>query len=96
MTIAQRSALMLLRGYQRVLSPMFAWAAGGAACKFVPSCSEYATQAIEQRGALVGTALAMWRVLRCNPFSPGGFDPVLRAHHACEQDADRKFHPHTI
>lgn len=45
-------------------------------CRFVPSCSEYAAEAIEVRGALRGIPLAMWRVLRCNPLGGRGFDPV--------------------
>ena len=45
-------------------------------CRFVPTCSEYALEAIEKRGALIGTLKAIWRILRCNPFSHGGFDPV--------------------
>ena len=45
-------------------------------CKFYPTCSEYTKQAIEKYGALKGCLLAAWRILRCNPFSKGGFDPV--------------------
>ncbi len=46
------------------------------ACRFTPSCSHYAEQAIASRGVIVGGALAMWRLLRCHPFSRGGHDPV--------------------
>ncbi len=49
---------------------------GGPCCRFVPTCSEYALEAIEKYGALKGGALALWRVLRCNPFGRGGYDPV--------------------
>ena len=45
-------------------------------CRFYPTCSAYAIEAIEKKGALKGCAMAMWRVLRCNPFGKGGFDPV--------------------
>jgi hypothetical protein len=45
-------------------------------CRFVPTCSEYALEAIEKRGALVGTLKAIWRLLRCNPLCRGGYDPV--------------------
>ena len=61
----------LLRVYQRALSPLF-----GPRCKYYPSCSEYAVQAIGRYGILRGTVLAAWRLLRCNPFSHGGYDPV--------------------
>ena len=60
-----------IRGYQRWISPFFP-----ARCKYYPSCSEYAVQAIGRYGILKGTALAAWRLLRCNPFSHGGYDPV--------------------
>jgi uncharacterized protein len=60
-----------IRVYQRLFSPMV-----GQRCKYYPSCSEYAAQAITKFGILRGLVLAGWRVLRCNPFSHGGFDPV--------------------
>jgi putative membrane protein insertion efficiency factor len=63
--------LLLLRGYKRALSPMFL-----PSCRYVPSCSDYAAEAIEKFGAVRGTALAIWRLLRCHPFVRGGFDPV--------------------
>jgi putative membrane protein insertion efficiency factor len=64
-------AVAPLRVYQRVLSPAF-----GPRCRFHPSCSEYAIQAIRECGILRGLVLAAWRVLRCNPFSAGGVDHV--------------------
>jgi uncharacterized protein len=67
----RRGAILLLRGYQRFLSPLFP-----ARCKYYPSCSEYAVQAIGRYGILRGSVLAAWRLLRCNPFSHGGYDPV--------------------
>ena len=66
-----RAAIAFLRGYQRWISPLL-----GARCKYYPSCSEYAVQAIGRYGILRGSVLAAWRLLRCNPFSHGGYDPV--------------------
>jgi putative membrane protein insertion efficiency factor len=65
------AAIAAIRVYQRVLSPML-----GPRCKYYPSCSEYAVQAIGRYGILRGAVLAAWRLLRCNPFSHGGYDPV--------------------
>jgi putative membrane protein insertion efficiency factor len=67
------SALLvrLVRLYQRFISP-----AMPPACRFVPTCSEYAAQAIEKHGSFVGVGLAAWRLLRCAPWHPGGNDPV--------------------
>ncbi len=64
-------AIAPIRAYQRLFSPVF-----GARCKYYPSCSEYAAQAISRFGILRGLVLAGWRLLRCNPWSHGGFDPV--------------------
>lgn len=63
--------LLLVRIYITFLSPFF-----GGACRFHPSCSNYAAEAISLYGARRGTALALRRLLRCNPFHKGGFDPV--------------------
>lgn len=71
MRIARRVVLIPLRVYQRLISPAL-----GARCRYYPSCSEYAAQAIERFGILRGLVLAGWRLLRCNPWSHGGFDPV--------------------
>ena len=68
---ARRIALAPIRGYQRVLSPALP-----RRCKYHPTCSAYAVQAIESYGILRGAVLAVWRLLRCNPFSHGGYDPV--------------------
>jgi len=67
--------LALIAFYKRWLSPPL-HAISMSRCKFVPSCSEYAAVAIATHGPLRGSALAAWRLLRCHPFSPGGFDPV--------------------
>jgi len=61
--------LALIRVYQKTLSRP-------GVCRFYPSCSHYGFQAIYKYGALKGGLMAAWRVLRCNPFSPGGYDPV--------------------
>ena len=71
MSAIRKAVLGPLRVYQRLISPAF-----GARCKYYPSCSEYAAQAIERFGILRGLVLAGWRLLRCNPWSHGGFDPV--------------------
>ncbi len=63
--------LLPLRAYQVLVSPLL-----GNRCKYHPSCSEYAVQAIDRFGILRGLVLAGWRLLRCNPWSHGGFDPV--------------------
>jgi putative membrane protein insertion efficiency factor len=71
MRAIRRLVVLPLRAYQRLLSPLF-----GARCKYYPSCSEYAAQAVEGFGILRGLVLAGWRLLRCNPWSHGGFDPI--------------------
>lgn len=67
-----RHALILgVRAYQVTLSPIL-----GGSCRYYPSCSAYAIEALERHGALRGGWLAITRILRCHPFRPGGFDPV--------------------
>jgi hypothetical protein len=69
----------MIRGYQLSLRPFL-----GARCRFHPSCSEYALEALEQHGAARGTLLTLRRLARCNPFHAGGYDPVpARAAQAC-------------
>lgn len=63
--------LALLRAYRYALSPML-----GRSCRFFPTCSEYAMEAIQKHGAAKGSYLAARRVLRCHPWHPGGYDPV--------------------
>ena len=72
------SATIGLRIYKTLISPLFP-----AACRFVPSCSEYAAEAIARHGFFYGTALALWRLVRCNPITRGGYDPVPQ--HAIEK-----------
>jgi putative membrane protein insertion efficiency factor len=67
----RRILIMFVRAYQTVLSPMLP-----PSCRYYPSCSAYAIEALEKHGAIRGSWLAMRRIARCNPFRPGGFDPV--------------------
>jgi putative membrane protein insertion efficiency factor len=64
-----------IRAYQRLISPLLP-----PRCKYEPSCSHYAAQAVEEFGILRGLILAGWRLLRCNPWSHGGYDPVHEQH----------------
>ncbi len=72
MSAASRGLVRIVRGYQRHLSPR----KPAPTCRFTPTCSQYAVEAIERHGALRGGWLAAWRVMRCNPLVPGGLDPV--------------------
>jgi putative membrane protein insertion efficiency factor len=67
----KRVLIAILRFYKRHISPLLP-----NACIYTPTCSEYAMEAIEKHGVFKGTGLAIWRVLRCNPFHEGGYDPV--------------------
>lgn len=69
--------------YRRVLSPM----KRAPTCRFLPTCSEYAVEAVRERGIVVGGALAAWRIARCHPFCRGGYDPVPHAHGRREEHA---------
>lgn len=70
---AQLVVLQLLRAYKWAISPMFP-----PACRYVPTCSEYAMEAVERYGALRGGWMALTRLLRCHPFVKGGYDPVVQ------------------
>ncbi|WP_337833418.1 membrane protein insertion efficiency factor YidD [Desulfoprunum benzoelyticum] len=63
--------MVLVRGYQYLISPLFP-----PCCRFTPTCSAYAIQAIEKYGVFRGSFLSLRRILRCHPFSEGGYDPV--------------------
>jgi putative membrane protein insertion efficiency factor len=67
----KRIVLLPVHAYRRWLSPLLP-----RRCKYEPTCSAYAIEAVERFGVIRGTVLACWRILRCNPFSHGGFDPV--------------------
>ncbi len=67
----KKCLLLLIKGYRIFISPL-----KPPTCRFVPSCSEYALQAIEKYGPLKGLKMAFWRILHCHPFHPGGYDPV--------------------
>lgn len=71
MALLRRIFVAPIRVYQRVISPLLP-----RRCKYEPTCSSYAAQAIERFGILRGSVLAGWRLLRCNPWSHGGYDPV--------------------
>lgn len=60
-----------IRGYRKLISPLKM-----PCCRFTPTCSEYAIEALQTYGAFKGTMLSLWRILRCNPFCRGGYDPV--------------------
>ncbi len=70
-SIPKRIMLGMIRFYRRFISPMFP-----PCCRFVPTCSAYALEAVEKYGAIKGGYLALRRILRCHPFHPGGYDPV--------------------
>jgi putative membrane protein insertion efficiency factor len=70
--LTERIALGLLRAYKWALSPMFP-----ASCRYVPTCSEYAMEAVERYGVSRGSWMALKRILRCHPFVKGGYDPVV-------------------
>ena len=67
----KRLLLRCIRFYRRAISPLFP-----PRCRYIPTCSEYALEAVEKYGAVKGTFLATKRILRCNPFHKGGYDPV--------------------
>lgn len=70
--IIKKAMIFLIRTYQLTISPRFSH----GSCRYTPTCSQYAIEAIEIHGICKGTLLAVWRILRCNPFCKGGWDPV--------------------
>jgi putative membrane protein insertion efficiency factor len=80
MSFVRRAVLVPVRAYQVLISPVLP-----ARCRYHPTCSQYAVEAMSQFGILRGVVLAGWRLLRCNPFSAGGLDPV---------SSQRLFHRH--
>lgn len=75
--ITKLVALQMLKGYKWAISPLLP-----PACRYVPTCSEYAMEAIERYGVLRGSGMAVTRVLRCHPFVHGGYDPVVKHNHS--------------
>ena len=76
MNLLTRVLVLPIRAYQRLISPLL-----GDRCRFYPSCSEYAAQAITEHGPIKGLYLAVRRLLRCHPWNPGGFDEVPQHFH---------------
>jgi putative membrane protein insertion efficiency factor len=81
----RKALLFLLRGYKWAISPLLP-----PACRYVPTCSEYAMEALERYGVLRGGVMAVWRVLRCHPLARGGFDPVVSEARNYEAGSTRK------
>ena len=67
----KKLTIKIIRFYQKKISPLF-----GPRCRYYPTCSQYAVEAVERFGAFKGSFLAIYRLLRCNPLFPGGYDPV--------------------
>jgi len=70
-SIIARFAVLMIRGYQVTLSPLLP-----SACRYQPTCSAYAIEAVERYGVVRGVWMGAWRILRCHPFARGGYDPV--------------------
>jgi putative membrane protein insertion efficiency factor len=76
-TAAARVARVAISAYQLLVAPLLP-----PACRFAPTCSEYAKLALADHGLMLGLGLALWRLLRCHPWHPGGYDPPPRARRA--------------
>ncbi len=70
----KRFSIFLIKIYKKIFSPMISYS--GVHCKYYPTCSDYASQAIEKYGFIKGCYLSLKRILKCNPFSKGGYDPL--------------------
>ena len=70
--MGKKLLILLIKGYKKYISPL-----KRPCCKYYPTCSEYALQAVTVYGFWKGSVMAIWRLLRCNPFSNGGYDPVI-------------------
>lgn len=71
----KRILIIFIRAYQILFSPIIA-----PSCRFIPSCSQYSIEVISEYGAIKGIWLSIKRILRCNPWNPGGYDPVSKKH----------------
>lgn len=78
-----RTLLLMVKLYQACLSPLL-----GGQCRFYPTCSHYFTEAVRTHGAIRGGLMGLWRILRCNPLSKGGYDPVDGPAAAQQQQRD--------
>ena len=85
-SIVARALIGVVRLYQVLISPLLT-RVFGRLCRFHPNCSAYAVEALAKKGVLVGSAMAFWRVLRCNPMVPGGYDPVDKGEQGGEEPA---------
>lgn len=74
----KRIFLIIIKGYQKTISPDHGVFSGGKqhVCRYCPTCSQYTYEAIDKYGVIKGVGMGSWRILRCNPFSKGGYDPV--------------------
>ncbi len=63
--------ILAIKFYKKLISPILP-----PSCRFYPTCSEYSIQALEKYGVIIGGAKSIWRILRCNPFNKGGYDPI--------------------
>jgi hypothetical protein len=86
--LVKSAVLYLLRGYKWAISPLFP-----PACRYIPTCSEYAMEAVERHGAVRGGLKIIWRLLRCHPFAAGGYDPVVRS---CGSGTETEFAAQTF
>lgn len=80
----------LIRGYQKVISPLFP-----PSCRYYPTCSNYAVQAIQKHGAIRGSIMGISRILRCHPFVKGGYDPVPEKFSIRRNNEDNDEHEHS-
>jgi putative membrane protein insertion efficiency factor len=86
----EKAALWLIRQYQRWVSPMLM-----PACRYQPTCSDYAAEALARHGLFYGTALTLWRLMRCNPFAKGGLDLVPLETFCNKNDSEHVPHSHS-
>ncbi len=84
-TVSKQFLSSLIKGYRQFISPLFP-----PSCRFQPTCSQYALEAIDKFGGLKGSWLTVKRILRCHPFSPGGYDPVPECHHSSSDQSNSK------
>lgn len=82
--LPRNAAILVLHAYRKFISPLY-----GQVCRYEPSCSRYAVEAYQQRGFVVGTLLTAWRLLRCNPWAPGGIDDVPAPRQSRHRMTDR-------